>query len=156
MNAEDIMTREVISIAPDATVLQGAQLMLQHRISGLPVIDANGKLAGVLSEGDCLRRRDSGSGHRRARWLEFLVGRAHIDAESGDPADRKVAEVMTTDVHTVDELTPLEDIVELMERHRIKRVPVTCGGEVVGIITRSNLMRAMVNLVRVPQDAAAG
>ena len=61
---------------------------------------------------------------------------------------------MTTDVQTVDEVTPLEDIVELMERRRIKRVPVVCGGQMVGIVTRSNLMHAMVSLARVAQPAA--
>jgi len=156
MKAEDVMTREVISIGPDASVLQGAQLMLQHSISGLPVIDEKGKLVGVLSESDFLRRRDSSAGHRRSRWLEFLMGRADIAAAYSHSHDSKVFEVMTTDVQTVDELAPLEDIVELMERHRIKRVPVMCGGEVVGIVTRSNLMRAMVSLVRTPQDAASG
>jgi CBS domain-containing protein len=154
MKAEDVMTRDVISIAPDATVLQAARLMLQHHISGLPVVDKDGKLVGVLSEGDFLRRRETRTEHRRSRWLEFLMGPGRIAAEYSHSHGSKVAEVMTTEVQTVDELTALEDIVDLMEGKRIKRVPVLCGGQLVGIVTRSNLMHAMVSMARVAQPAA--
>ena len=154
MKAEDVMTRDVISIAPDATVLQAARLMLQHHISGLPVVDKDGKLVGVLSEGDFLRRRETRTEHRRSRWLEFLMGPGRIAAEYSHSHGSKVAEVMTTEVQTVDELTALEDIVDLMEGKRIKRVPVVCGGQLVGIVTRSNLMHAMVSMARVAQPAA--
>jgi CBS domain-containing protein len=147
------MTRNVISIDPNATVLQAARLMLQHHISGLPVIDKDGKLVGVLSEGDFLRRRETQTERRRSRWLEFLMGPGRIASEYSHSHGRKVSEVMTPDVQTVDEITPLEDIVELMERHRIKRVPVVRGGQVVGIVTRSNLMHAMVSLARGVQPA---
>jgi CBS domain-containing protein len=150
------MTREVISIDPDSTVLQAARLMLQHHISGLPVIDKEGNLVGVLSEGDFLRRRETKTEKRRSRWLEFLMGPGRIAAEYSHSHGSKVSEVMTKEVQTVDEATALEDIVDLMERHRIKRVPVLCGGQVVGIITRSNLMHAMVSLARVAQPAATG
>jgi len=156
MKAEDVMTREVISIDPGATVLQAARLMLQHHISGLPVIDKDGNLVGVLSEGDFLRRRETKTERRRSRWLEFLMGPGRIAAEYSHSHGSKVSEVMTKEVQTVDEATALEDIVDLMERHRIKRVPVLCGGQVVGIITRSNLMHAMVSLARVAQPAATG
>lgn len=154
MKAEDVMTRNVISIDPDATVLQAARLMLQHRISGLPVIDKGGQLVGVISEGDFLRRRETKTEHRRSRWLEFLMGPGRVAAEYSHSHGSKVSEVMTTDVETVDDVTPLEDIVELMERRRIKRVPVMCGREVVGIVTRSNLMHAMVSLARAAQGPA--
>lgn len=154
MKAEDVMTRDVISIAPDATVLQAARLMLQHHISGLPVVDKDGKLVGVLSEGDFLRRRETRTEHKRSRWLEFLMGPGRIAAEYSHSHGSKVAEVMTTEVQTVDEVTALEDIVELMERKRIKRVPVVCGGQLVGIVTRSNLMHAMVSMARVTQPVA--
>jgi CBS domain-containing protein len=156
MKAEDVMTREVISIDPDSTVLQAARLMLQHHISGLPVIDKEANLVGVLSEGDFLRRRETKTEKRRSRWLEFLMGPGRIAAEYSHSHGSKVSEVMTKEVQTVDEATALEDIVDLMERHRIKRVPVLCGGQVVGIITRSNLMHAMVSLARVAQPAATG
>ena len=154
MKAEDVMTRDVISIDPDATVLQAARLMLQHHISGLPVVDKNGSLVGVLSEGDFLRRRETKTERRRSRWLEFLMGPGRIAAEYSHSHGSKVSEVMTTDVQTVDVSTQLEDIVDLMERRRIKRVPVLCGGLMVGIITRSNLMHAMVSLARTAQPVA--
>jgi CBS domain-containing protein len=154
MNASDVMTRAVISIDPDSTVLQAARLMLQHRISGLPVIDKAGTLVGVLSEGDFLRRRETKTERHRSRWLEFLMGPGKIAAEYTHSHGNKVGEVMTTEVQTVDENAALEDIIELMERYRIKRVPVMSGSTLVGIVTRSNLMHAMVSMARVAPAAA--
>lgn len=154
MNAKDVMTRDVISIQPDATVLQAARLMLQHHISGLPVIDKTGKLVGVLSEGDFLRRQETATQRRRSRWLEFLMGPGRIAAEYTHTHGSKVSEVMTEDVQVVGENTPLEEVVELMERYRIKRVPVICDDAVTGIITRSNLMHAMVSMARQAPPAA--
>ncbi len=154
MKAEDVMTRDVISIDPNATVLQAARLMLQHHISGLPVIDGSGNLVGVLSEGDFLRRRETKTERRRSRWLEFLMGPGRVADEYTHSHGNKVSEVMTAEVQTVEQDTALEDIVDVMERRRIKRVPVVCGGQVVGIITRSNLMHAMVSLARKAEPTA--
>ena len=154
MKAQDVMTRDVISIGPDATVLQAARLMLQHHISGLPVIDKDDNLVGVLSEGDFLRRHETRTEHQRSRWLEFIMGPGRIAAEYSHTHGNKVSEVMTTEVQTVEQDAALEDIVEVMERRRIKRVPVVCGGQMVGIITRSNLMRAMVSLARKSEPSA--
>ena len=154
MKALDVMARTVISVDPDATVLQAARQMLQHRLSGLPVIDKSGNLVGILSEGDFLRRRETQTERKHSRWLEFLMGPGKLAAEYTHSHGSKVAEVMTVDVCTVTEDTPLEDVVELMERRRIKRVPVVRGKQVVGIITRANLMHAMVSLARTaPKDA---
>ncbi len=153
MKAKDIMTHEVVSVDPDATVLQAARLMLQHHISGLPVVDQKGALVGVLSEGDFLRRQETRTERRRSRWLEFLMGPGRVAGDYVHSHGSKVAEVMTPDVKTVDENTPLEDIVALMEKFRIKRVPVMRGKRLVGIVTRSNLMHAMVSLAR---EAAPG
>jgi len=154
MKASDAMTRAVISVDPDATVLQAARLMLQRRISGLPVIDKAGKLVGILSEGDFLRRRETQTERRRSRWLEFLMGPGKVAAEYTHSHGSKVFEVMTSEAYTVGEDTPLEDIVELMERRRIKRVPVLRDNQVVGIVTRSNLMHAMVSLARTEPKGA--
>jgi CBS-domain-containing membrane protein len=154
MKALDVMARTVISVDPDATVLQAARQMLQHRLSGLPVIDKGGNLVGILSEGDFLRRRETQTERKHSRWLEFLMGPGKLAAEYTHSHGSKVAEVMTVDVCTVTEDTALEDVVELMERRRIKRVPVVRGKQVVGIITRANLMHAMVSLARTaPKDA---
>ena len=154
MKAKDVMTSTVISVQPNATILQAARQMLQHHISGLPVITQSGEIVGILSEGDFLRRREIATERRHSRWLEFLMGPGRLAVEYAHSHGSKVAEVMTTEVHTVTEDTTLEDIVELMERRRIKRVPVMRGKEVVGMVTRSNLMRAMVSLARAEQKPA--
>ena len=148
MQAKDVMTRRVISVTPDITVLEAARLMLQNHISGLPVIDRSGQLVGVLSEGDFLRRRETGTQQRRSRWLEFLMGPGRMALEYTHSHGSKVSEVMTDEVHTVAEDMPLEDVVALMEHYRIKRVPVLRGSKVVGIVTRSNVMHAKVSLAR--------
>jgi CBS domain-containing protein len=147
MKARDVMTRNVVSIAPDATVLQAARKMLEHHISGLPVVD-KGKLVGVLSEGDFLRRRETQTQRRRSRWLEFLMGPGRMAEEYTHTHGSKVSEVMTVEVQTATEDASLEDVVRLMEKHHIKRVPVIRGDKMVGIITRANLMHAMVGLAR--------
>jgi CBS domain-containing protein len=148
MRARDVMTRGVISVDPNATVLQAARIMLQHHISGLPVVDSVGKLVGILSEGDFLRRQETSTERHRSRWLEFLMGPGRMAADYSHSHGSKVAEVMTVDVRTVDEDAALADIVALMEKRRIKRVPVLRGDALVGIVTRSNLMHAMVSLAR--------
>ncbi|MGA9457184.1 MAG: CBS domain-containing protein [Pseudolabrys sp.] len=154
MKAKDVMTSTVISVQPNATILQAARQMLQHHISGLPVITQSGEIVGILSEGDFLRRREIATERRHSRWLEFLMGPGKLAVEYAHSHGSKVAEVMTTEVHTVTEDTTLENIVELMERRCIKRVPVMRGKEVVGMVTRSNLMRAMVSLARAEQKPA--
>jgi CBS-domain-containing membrane protein len=152
MQAKDVMSRNLVTIAADATVLQAARLMLQHHISGLPVVDASGNLVGILSEGDFLRRRETGTQRRRSRWLEFLMGPGKIASEYTHSHGMRVSEVMTENVRTISEDTELEEIVELMERHRIKRVPVVRDGKLTGIVTRSNLMHAMVSMARTAPD----
>ena len=155
MKATDVMTREVVSIGPDASVLEAVRLMLQHKISGLPVIDAAGSLQGVVTEGDFLRRTETGTQRKRSRFVEFLLGPGRLATDYAHASGRRVGEVMTPDVRTVAEDAPLEQVVHLMERHRIKRVPVVRDGKVVGIITRANLMRAVANLAMAEQPVAA-
>lgn len=154
MNVADIMTREVITIAPEASILEAARLMMQHRISGLPVVDPARNLVGIVTEGDFLRRRETGTLHRRPRWLEFIVGPGKMAAEYTHESGRKVSEIMTASVQTVAENAPLEQAVDVMERNRIKRVPVVRGRELVGIVTRANLVRAVVRLAHEAQPAS--
>jgi CBS-domain-containing membrane protein len=116
------------------------------------VVDASGNLVGILSEGDFLRRRETGTQRRRSRWLEFLMGPGKIASEYTHSHGMRVSEVMTENVRTISEDTELEEIVELMERHRIKRVPVVRDGKLTGIVTRSNLMHAMVSMARTAPD----
>jgi CBS domain-containing protein len=124
MQVADIMTHNVISVQPEATILQAAELMLQHRISGLPVVDSDGHVVGIVTEGDFLRRAETGTQRKRARWVEFIVGPGRLAEEYVRSSSRRVEDVMTRSVHTIGEDTPLSDAVELMERHRIKRLPV--------------------------------
>ena len=146
MKAKDVMTRHVISVAPDASILEALRLMLGHKISGLPVVDQKGQLLGIVTEGDFLRRAETGTERRRPRWLEFLLGPGMIAGDYVQSHARRVDEVMTPDVLTVTEETPLGDIVTLMEKHRIKRLPVVRGDELVGIVSRANLLRALAGV----------
>jgi CBS domain-containing protein len=147
MNVRDVMTPRVLSVAPDESIFVAAQLMLQRRISGLPVIDGRGDLVGIVSEGDFLRRAETATERKRPKWMEFLLGPGRLADEYVKISSRKVRDVMTDEVRTVTPDSPLEDVVRLMERHHIKRVPVTEGGKVVGIVTRANLLHAMASFV---------
>ena len=156
MNAVDVMTRDLVSIRPEASIMEAIRLMLQHRISGLPVVDATGRLQGIVTEGDFLRRAETGTVRKRSRWVEFLLGPGRLATEYAHASGRKVSDVMTPDVHTVAEDAPLEQVVHLMERHRVKRIPVMRGDTVVGIVTRANLMKALVGFALAAQPPAAG
>ena len=140
------MTRNVISIAPDASVLKALRLMLQHKISGLPVVDRSGSVVGIVTEGDFLRRAETGTERKRPRWLELLLGSGPLARDYVRSHARRVDEVMTHDVETVAEDAQLGDIVTLMEKHRIKRVPVVRDGRIVGIVSRANLLRALAGV----------
>jgi CBS-domain-containing membrane protein len=143
MNVSDVMTPDVLSVPPEASVVMAAQLMLQKRISGLPVINDRGNLVGVVTEGDFLRRAETDTGRRRPRWIEFFIGTGRLADEYVRFSGRKVGDVMTHEVQTVPPDAPLEQVVSLMERHNIKRVPVVEDGKVVGIVTRANLLHAV-------------
>jgi CBS domain-containing protein len=148
MIASDVMTRGVLSVPPDETVAHAANLMLLHGISGLFVVDAKGRLAGVVTEGDLLRRDELGTERHRPWWLRILVspGRQALDFTRAH--GRKVSDVMTPEVICVAADTPLEQVVEIMEKHRIKRVPVTENGHMVGVVARSDLVRALLSYER--------
>jgi CBS-domain-containing membrane protein len=155
MKASDVMTPTILSVPPDAALMQAVRLMLQHHISGLPVVDAAGKLVGIVTEGDLLRRVEIGTQRKRPRWLEFLIGPGRLATEYAHASGRKVHEVMTREVHTVSDDAPLDEIVQLMERHRIKRLPVMRGGKLVGMVTRANLLRALASVAREVKPASA-
>jgi CBS domain-containing protein len=148
MKAADVMTTHVISVAPDDSVLRCVRLMLEYRISGLPVIDAKGNLVGIVTEGDFLRRTEVGTERKRPRWLEFITGPGRLADEYVHSHGRKVAEVMTPDPVTISEDTPVEEVVRLMEERRIKRLPVVRGTNVVGIVSRANLLHALAAVGR--------
>ena len=143
MKAKDVMTHCLVSIAPDAPILDAIARMIGHQVSGMPVVDADGKLVGVVTEGDFLRRAEIGTKAPRRRWLELLRGPASGADEYARSHGRTVREVMSPNVITVEKETPLSELVGLMEEHGIKRVPVTEEGRVVGIVSRADLMSAL-------------
>ena len=145
MNVSDIMTRPVISVTPETPITEVARLMLQHRISGLPVVDPKGAVVGLVTEGDLLRRVETGTQRRHAHWIELLIGPGRLAQEYSHANARHAGEVMSTDVVSVAPQAALDEVVVLMERHRIKRVPVIDGGRLVGIISRANMVRALVH-----------
>ncbi len=155
MKAQDVMTSPVVSIAPDTPVLQAVRIMLQRHISGLPVIDKDGRLIGIVTEGDFLRRAETGTQRKRPRWLEYLVGPGRLADEYTRSHGRKVEEIMTAEPLTVTEDAPLDEVVKVMEKRRIKRLPVVRGTEVVGIVTRANLLHALAGVAREAKPAAA-
>jgi CBS-domain-containing membrane protein len=142
MIASDIMTRDVKTVGPDASIDEAVTLLLSIRASGLPVVDARGQLVGIVSESDFLHRAEINTAKRRPRWIEFLLGPGEIAQSYVLSHSRKVADVMTRDVATVGESASLNEIVEVMERRKVKRVPVLTGDHLVGIISRSDLLRA--------------
>jgi CBS domain-containing protein len=148
MKAKDVMTPNVITIAPDASILEALRLMLQHRISGLPVVDKNGNLAGIVTEGDFLRRAETGTERKRPRWVEFLVGPGTLAKDYVRSHARRIDEVMTPDVRTITEDSELDEVVAVMEKHRVKRVPVVRGSALVGIVSRANLLHALATVSR--------
>jgi len=143
MQVKDIMTINVISIGADEAIVKAAGLMLQNRISGLPVVDKEGELVGMVTEGDFLRRGELGTQRRRPKWLEFIVGPGKLAEEYVRTSGRKVEDVMTPDPWTVRDDDSLETVVEMMEHHHVKRLPVTRGGRMVGIVSRANLLHAL-------------
>jgi CBS domain-containing protein len=148
MQVNDIMTTNVVSIGPDEPIVKAASLMLQNRISGLPVVDKEGELVGIVTEGDFLRRGELGTQRHRTKWLEFIIGPGKLAEEYVRTSGRKVEDVMTPDPWTIRKDEPLERVVEMMERHHIKRLPVTSGGRMIGIVSRANLLHALATFAR--------
>lgn len=144
MKVADAMTRSPIAIPEDDTVLDAMRLMLQCGISGLPVVDSCGVLKGIVTEGDFLRRAELDTERRHPRWLQFLLTPGQLAREYVSSHGRRVGEVMTTSLVTADEQMPLAEAVELIEKHRIKRLPVVQDGRLSGILSRADLLRAYV------------
>jgi len=155
MKAKDVMTADVLTVTEETSVLEAIRRMLQRKISGLPVVDASGALVGMVTEGDLLRRVELGTERQRTRWIEFLAGPGRQADEYAHAHGRKVRDVMTRDVRTVPEHASLNDALDSMERYHIKRVPVMRGHRMIGIITRSNLLRAIAGLAQATRPVTA-
>jgi CBS domain-containing protein len=148
MNASDVMTTKVITARSDQTMQEVAELLLLKHISGMPVVDQSGKLVGMISEGDLLRRADEGVWPKawgpppRRGWITLLMDGAVLGTEHVQQRDRKVADIMTREIISAKPDTPISDIAALLVHHRIKRVPIVLDGEIVGIVSRANLIQA--------------
>jgi len=141
------MTHNVVSVQPSTAVLEAARLMLLHGISGLPVVDSVNHVVGIVTEGDLLRRAETGTQRQRSRWMQFFLGQGRLADDYVRSRGRKVEDVMSQPVHTVGADAPLSDVVELMERHRVKRVPVVRDDHaLIGIVSRANLLHAFASV----------
>src|ERR1700757_3017196 len=143
MKTSDVMTRDVLTVARETSVANAIRVMLDHNVSGLPVLE-NGKVVGIVTEGNLLRRSETGTEKHRPRWLEILMGPGRMAGEYVRTHGRKVEDIMTTDLISVAGGAPLDEVVGLMERRGIKRVPVLDGNLLVGVISRADLLRSLL------------
>jgi CBS domain-containing protein len=155
MRAMDVMTTQVVTVSPETSIQELAKLLSERAISGVPVVDVDNRVVGVVSEGDLLHRAETGTERRterrRSRWLDSLAEDRDLARDYIKSHARKVADVMTRDVITVTDTTDLAHVANLLETKRIKRVPVLRNGILVGIVSRANLVRA---LAAAPAEAA--
>ena len=154
--ARDIMTSPVVAVGPESTVGEVADLLVSHGISAVPVIEG-GALLGIVSEGDLIRRAEIGTApQHRSWWLRLFADNAALAADYVRSHSVHVIDVMTRKVTTVTDSTPVAEIASLLERKRIKRVPVVRDGQVVGIVSRANLVRALAAASKSPFIASHG
>jgi CBS-domain-containing membrane protein len=156
MKASDIMVSNVITVPITATVGEAAATLLNSHISGAPVLGEKGELVGIVSEGDLMRRPETGTSKPPSWWLELISSERSLATEYIRSHSRKVADVMSRNVITASPDTPLGDIAALLERNRIKRVPIVEGGKIVGIVSRANILQALASATKkLPSLASA-
>ena len=139
------MISPVITVKPSSSVREVAEIFLKRRISAVPVLDDQGKLVGIVSEGDLMHRSEAGTQRQRPWWLRLVTGEETLAAEYVKAHARKVADVMTRNVVTATPDTPLHEIASLLEKNSTKRVPVVKDGQVVGLVSRANLIQAVAS-----------
>ena len=154
MRAMDVMTTNVITVVPDTSVQALATLLSERGISGVPVVDKDGRVVGIVSEGDLLHRAETGTERRtqrrRSRWLDTFAADQEAARDYVKAHGRSVQEIMTREVISVSDTTELADIATLLETKRIRRVPVVRDGKLVGIVSRANLVRALAMMKNQP------
>jgi CBS domain-containing protein len=158
MRAKDVMTTNVISVGPDTDVRTVARRLIERRISAVPVVDHEDRILGIVSEGDLMRRPESDTERHPSWWLALLAMPEEKARDYLKSHGLTAKDLMSRDVVTVAEDTPLVEIATLLERHRIKRVPVVREGKIVGIVSRANLLHGLVAREAAPaatQDDAA-
>ena len=143
MRAIDVMTSEVVTVSDNASVAAVAKLLAERSISAVPVVDAANRVIGMVSEGDLLHRTETGTERRRSWWLDMLASTNQLAGDYIKSHSGLVKDVMTRDVISVSDTTPVADIAIVLETNRIKRVPVLRDGKLVGIVSRANLVRAL-------------
>jgi CBS domain-containing protein len=152
MKVGNFMTTQVITVYPDSLIGGAARLMMDCKISGLPVVDTDGHVVGMVTEHDLLRAHPNGAGAPRPHWLQLIVERGGTD-QTARFTEAKVEEVMTRNPVTVTEATPIGEACQLIEERGFKRLPVVRDGKLVGIISRADLVRALAVAVRMVGDA---
>ena len=145
MKARDVMVSPVITVKPSSSVREVAKIFLERRISAAPVVDDQGKLVGIVSEGDLLHRAEAGTERHRSWWLQLFTAEETLATEYVKAHARKVLDVMTRDVITAGPNTPLHEIAALLEQNSIKRVPIVKDGQLIGIVSRANLIQAVAS-----------
>jgi CBS domain-containing protein len=145
MRALDVMVRHPVTVHPNTKVAYAVELLRKHDISALPVIDDHHNLVGILSEADLLHRVEIGTERHRPSWLEAVTGAPKLAEEFAKSHGKTVSELMTTDVVSASEETSLSEIARLLEHNRIKRIPITRDGKLVGVVSRSNLIQALAS-----------
>lgn len=145
MRAAQVMSKGILTISADATVFDAAELLVSADVSAMPVVDRTGRIVGIVSEADLMRRAEIGTEPRKS-WLQrIFADDATKAAEYVTFHARRVADVMTKPVVTVQEDSPLSEVVDLMAKHKVKRVPVLRGDVAVGVVSRSNLLQALLS-----------
>ena len=145
MKARDVMVSPVITVRPSASVKEVAKIFLERRISAVPVVDDQGKIVGIVSEGDLLHRSEADTQRQRPWWLLALTRDDALAADYVKAHARKVSDVMATEVITAGPDTPLHEIASTLEKYAIKRVPIVKDGQLVGIVSRANLIQAVAS-----------
>lgn len=143
MQARDIMTTPVVTVGTETPVMAVAHLLVERRISGVPVVDAENTVLGMISEGDLLRRAEIATEKQRSSWLELFVSGAQLASEYVQAHGRTADEIMNHEVVKVEPETPIATIVDIFERHGINRVPAVNDGKLVGIVSRGNLIQVL-------------
>ncbi len=144
MKAAELMTRDIVTVGPEAPLADAIRLMLEHRVSGLPVVDEAGRLVGLLMEGDLLHRAETGTDAVRMGWLKALVARGRMAERYVHTHGRRVRDVMTRQVLCVAPDQPLAEVVSLMVNKNVERLPVVRQGQLVGFLTRSDILRQLI------------
>ena len=146
MKARDVMVSPVITVGDNDTVRDVAKLLIAKRISAVPVVNGAGKLVGIVTEADLMRRVEAGTEHCYSWWLSFFLGDRAIAADYVKSHAVKVTDIMTRDVKTADPETPLHEVADLFEEHHIKSAPIVSkAGDLVGIVSRANILQAVAS-----------